>query len=406
MCNVTRLPTRYLQNPATALALSTCPCQEGYIGTYCNTCQLNVAYIVTVANHPSSDVASVIHPIRCQLCQCDKTGSEGSGCKSYTGQCQCRPGFTGPQCNRCKPGAGHFPFCTAGCDCHEQGTRRCLNRLNVCECHEGFMGSKCNLCADGYTGYPDCQGVFVKQNITGFTIVGMFVIIGMILLCCSKRSPLLSHRNEPLARLISVVNTGMEIFFIVHVQPGQHKYSLYLIIAGSVIMCVSCLLYGLLLWCIIRRERGSNISFHAWLDYYAKVTWFTSILAMITGPAQMLLLQSRIHRHPALSAPMRDITINQLRAAGLLGVLVHTPMMLALQILTIFMLGRNKTDLVTVVAIGLGMVTFLIYVILDYDRIRYTRKIFTSTSMFPDPDVLGKGMRGGNKPLGHATTPN
>ncbi|RKP26020.1 hypothetical protein SYNPS1DRAFT_28263 [Syncephalis pseudoplumigaleata] len=345
----------------------------------------DIAYAVTASNATQAS--------QCKLCQCDKLGSLGSSCEKETGQCQCRPGFTGQRCDQCESGAGIFPSCSAGCDCSEQGMLKCFSKLNVCQCREGYTGTKCDQCADGYTGYPHCQGIFIRQNITGLVVISMLFIIGLLLVWHGRRSPLFTHRNEPLARLVGVANTVLEVVFIVHLQPDRYHNAHTLVIAGSAAMAASCLLYGILVRHIILRERGSNISFHAWLDYYSKATWLTSVLAAIVGPVQMLLLQSRIHRYPALSAPMRDATVSQLRAAGLIGVLVHAPMMLAVQAAAVFMLDSNKRDLITLLSMGLVLVTLLVHVWLDHDQMRHARDIFRSTLMLPNPsthDVMAR----------------
>ena len=53
-------------------------------------------------------------------------GSNSEKCDG-TGQCDCKVGFKGTQCN---------------------------------ECDTGFSGEKCDACEEGFFNYPTCQGQF------------------------------------------------------------------------------------------------------------------------------------------------------------------------------------------------------------------------------------------------------
>ena len=59
-----------------------------------------------------------------QSCDCDKQGSTSLNCNPKGGQCECRPGVTGRQCDQCKPGFYGFSAngCTE-CKCNAEGTR-------------------------------------------------------------------------------------------------------------------------------------------------------------------------------------------------------------------------------------------------------------------------------------------
>ena len=58
-----------------------------------------------------------------QSCDCNKQGSTSLNCNPKGGQCDCRPGVTGRQCDECHPGFYGFSAngCTE-CKCNEQGT--------------------------------------------------------------------------------------------------------------------------------------------------------------------------------------------------------------------------------------------------------------------------------------------
>ena len=73
--------------------------------------------------------------IRFLGCDCNPEGSESLQCDE-NGQCKCKAGFTGLQCNECLTG-----FEGDQCD----------------KCLTGFEGDKCDKCASEFFGYPDCK---------------------------------------------------------------------------------------------------------------------------------------------------------------------------------------------------------------------------------------------------------
>ena len=58
-----------------------------------------------------------------QSCDCNKQGSTSLNCNPKGGQCDCRPGVTGRQCDQCHPGFYGFSAngCTP-CKCNTEGT--------------------------------------------------------------------------------------------------------------------------------------------------------------------------------------------------------------------------------------------------------------------------------------------
>lgn len=44
-------------------------------------------------------------------CECNPSGSYGNVCDPYNGQCPCRYGARGRQCNKCPAGYYNFPYC-------------------------------------------------------------------------------------------------------------------------------------------------------------------------------------------------------------------------------------------------------------------------------------------------------
>lgn len=78
-----------------------------------------------------------------------------------TGQCQCKPSFTGRACDRCDSGFGNV---TAGCKECKCGlgskSEICDPFTGECECQTGTIPPYCNDCQDLHFGLSSdgCQG--------------------------------------------------------------------------------------------------------------------------------------------------------------------------------------------------------------------------------------------------------
>ncbi|XP_033642948.1 laminin subunit alpha-3-like isoform X2 [Asterias rubens] len=165
-------------------------------------------------------------------CDCDPTGSIGSSCNSYGGECVCQVRVGGQRCDRCLPGFFGFTEngCTA-CDCDSTGSlslacdfntgqcpckdgvalrgqrnsndavsdRRCQSCLanyydfnsgggcmaclcsaegsvnpqcsdtGVCECKETITGNKCSICVQGYFSFSAAGCIACGCNLDGST---------------------------------------------------------------------------------------------------------------------------------------------------------------------------------------------------------------------------------------------
>ncbi|KAI1731321.1 laminin EGF domain-containing protein [Ditylenchus destructor] len=127
-------------------------CQDNTEGINCNKCKAGF-HRPLGKNWSDRDV--------CQPCVCDPE-KHTSNCAEETGECECKPQFTGPNCDQCAEGYYHPPECRP-CECNVNGTVGgvCLPVDGICPCKEGFGGKYCDVCSPGYTnitaGCVDCN---------------------------------------------------------------------------------------------------------------------------------------------------------------------------------------------------------------------------------------------------------
>uniref|UniRef100_A0A0N4ZLJ9 Laminin subunit alpha n=1 Tax=Parastrongyloides trichosuri TaxID=131310 RepID=A0A0N4ZLJ9_PARTI len=90
--------------------------------------------------------------IGCQLCGCNKDGSEGGEleCDPLSGQCLCKDNVGGRKCESCLPGFFRFPYCSE-CNCDNRGTTPeiCNAETAECICKKNVIGGNCNHCKRG-----------------------------------------------------------------------------------------------------------------------------------------------------------------------------------------------------------------------------------------------------------------
>ena len=99
----------------------------------------------------------------CDECECDMRGSVDTECDTETGQCSCKEGIQGLKCNECR--AGFYSVASddseiecMSCDCNMAGsTDTQCDAAGQCTCKEGIIGMQCDSCARGTTGtFPAC----------------------------------------------------------------------------------------------------------------------------------------------------------------------------------------------------------------------------------------------------------
>lgn len=93
----------------------------------------------------------------CRHCECDIAGSIGQTCNSGTGQCNCKEGYTGRQCNECSIGYYGYPNCRR-CDCDERGSipnsdgSLDCDEHGQCLCKAMTFGRQCDQCKSATFG--------------------------------------------------------------------------------------------------------------------------------------------------------------------------------------------------------------------------------------------------------------
>eukprot|EP00079_Xenopus_tropicalis_P016422 XP_004915294.1 PREDICTED: laminin subunit alpha-1 isoform X1 [Xenopus tropicalis] len=122
-----------------------CICPPHTLGPKCDSCE---------ANYWGHDPE-----LGCLNCNCSIAGSQTLQCDLSSGQCPCKDGFGGHNCNTCAFGFRQYPSCIA-CDCDPSGTQSawcddtqtvcsCEEDAGICACKGNVVGSYCNECKTG-----------------------------------------------------------------------------------------------------------------------------------------------------------------------------------------------------------------------------------------------------------------
>ncbi|GAB0187410.1 usherin [Grus japonensis] len=117
-----------------------CNCKERVKGLRCDTC---------IDDFYGLDVTG------CKACECNVAGSfSGTVCNEKTGQCACKPNVGGRQCDECLDGyhkvQENRSFVCLPCNCDKAGTLNgtllCDKSTGQCPCKAGVTGLQCNQC--------------------------------------------------------------------------------------------------------------------------------------------------------------------------------------------------------------------------------------------------------------------
>lgn len=126
-------------HPLTGQCLS---CMHDTAGDFCEVCAPGY-------------YGDAIHAKNCTKCNCSPCGTES--CDPHTGQCRCKPGVTGPHCDRCEDGSFGFDLCSGcrPCDCEASAAllQPCDPQSGACVCQSGVNGPNCKHCAPGHWDY-------------------------------------------------------------------------------------------------------------------------------------------------------------------------------------------------------------------------------------------------------------
>uniref|UniRef100_A0A3Q2VJ13 Laminin, alpha 5 n=1 Tax=Haplochromis burtoni TaxID=8153 RepID=A0A3Q2VJ13_HAPBU len=125
-------------------------CRHNTAGDHCETCQGGF-----LGNNSVDGQAVTCSSCPCPLRAPSNNFAEGCVQRGDSMQCRCMPGYAGPNCERCAPGFYGNPvvlgsrvcvLSNAECDCSPCGTESCDPHSGQCRCKPGVTGPLCDRC--------------------------------------------------------------------------------------------------------------------------------------------------------------------------------------------------------------------------------------------------------------------
>ncbi|CAH8616947.1 unnamed protein product [Schistosoma rodhaini] len=123
-----------------------CKCAPHVVGRDCTECELGYFGVSESGCKP------------CLPCP------NGQVCDQITGKCICPPNTEGDRCDKCIAGSWDYNpvIGCKNCNCSIDGSvigleDQCDLITGQCTCKPEFSGRACNECSKGYYGYPDCR---------------------------------------------------------------------------------------------------------------------------------------------------------------------------------------------------------------------------------------------------------
>ncbi|KAH8869207.1 Laminin subunit gamma-1 [Schistosoma japonicum] len=142
-------------------------CLFGTTGKHCEQCLPGYRRNLKPIN--TTDSSDLIPARGCSPCQCNPIGTlanygpQGIGvCNPETGQCPCKPGVGGLNCDKCFD--GFYGFHTGQgcqpCDCNSVGSfqESCDDHTGQCECRSNVIGRQCDKCRSSFFNMTTSDG--------------------------------------------------------------------------------------------------------------------------------------------------------------------------------------------------------------------------------------------------------
>uniref|UniRef100_A0A0N5ARB5 Laminin subunit alpha n=1 Tax=Syphacia muris TaxID=451379 RepID=A0A0N5ARB5_9BILA len=117
-----------------------CHCKPQFTGPNCDHCS-----------------PGYYSPPQCLPCECSPSGTEGKVCLPQNGQCPCKPNYTGQFCDECSVGFTNKTGVYCNCDPLGAEGGLCDGKTGTCLCKPGYVGNRCDQCDSFYYGYPNCE---------------------------------------------------------------------------------------------------------------------------------------------------------------------------------------------------------------------------------------------------------